>query len=292
MSVFVHDQAEGLRRLLRPDFVRVLALAGARPGVGRATLADNLAAVLARRGRRVLVIDTQSRTPPPDLAPPPQQDLTAVLRGRKRLDDVVTQGSTGVHWLRAGDALATLPGLAAPAQDDVAAQFQQMGQALDVVLIDAAPATRPDSLPFSLAAQALLLAANREAATITETYALMKRLSRDFGQRRFHLVVTRVRSGGEARAIYNNLLATASRYLGAALDLLGHVPADDRVRQAERLGRSVAEAFPDCPAAAAIRLLAEAIEAWPCPDEETGRLDAFFNRLVMTSRLASEHAHL
>ncbi len=291
MAAFVHDQAEGLRRLFRPDVVRVLAVASAVAGVGKATLLVNLAATLARRGRRVLILSERDRPPPTDLVPAPAHDLGAVLAGRRKLDQIVASGPAGVGWLRLGDAVSRLAQLGAADQEALAADFGRLARLWDVVLLDPMPGLRSPSMGLSLAAQERLLVASPAPQSITETYALIKRLVQGFGERRFHLVLNKVRTGAQAEGIYNNLQATVGRYLVARIEWLASVPSDPRVRQAERLGRTLDQTFPDSPAAFAMRGLAEAIEGWPWPDAESGRLETFLNKLVMTSRLTAESAH-
>lgn len=292
MGSLVPDQAEGLRRLLRPDFLRVIALTAAREGVGRTMVLTALAASLAQRGRRVLVVSERHPRIPGDLAPTPRHDLAAVLAGRRTLKEVVTQGDKGVAWLALGDGLSRLPALDAATQESLGAAFAEAMQGMDVLLLDPMPGDRTCSLALQLAAQQQVLVVSPAAEAITQTYALIKRLARGFAQRHFHLVIAKVGAGTQAQAIYNNLAQTAGHHLAVRLDWLGQVPVDAQARQADRLGRSVVEAFPDCPLAAAVRGLAQAIEAWPWPEADTGRPDAFLHRLVMISRLAAENAHL
>lgn len=292
MGPFVHDQAEGLRRLLRPDFLRVVAISAALEGVGRTLVLTALAASLAQRGRRVLVVSERRHRIPSDLAPAPRYDLAAVLRGQRTLQQVVTEGAAGVAWLELGDALARLPALDPSAQENLGTAFAEVAEPMDVLLLDPLPGDRPGSLALQLAAQEQVLVVSCAADAITQTYALIKRLARDFAQRRFHLVVAKSGSGAPAQAIYNNLAQTAGHHLGVRLEWLGEFPLDTQARQADRLGRSVVDAFPDSPTAGAGRLVAEAMDAWPWPDGEAGRPGAFLHRLVMTSRLAAENAHL
>ncbi|MEO1767593.1 MinD/ParA family ATP-binding protein [Thiobacter aerophilum] len=292
MGAFVSDQAEGLRRLLRPDALRVVALAAALEGVGRTTVLYGLAAALAQRGRRILVMSERRHRIPADLAPTPRHDLATVLRGARPLDQAVAHGEQGVAWLELGDALARLPSLDLAGQETLSAAFARMAQDVDVLLLDPLAGGRPASLALQLAAQEQVLVLCGAAEAITQSYALIKRLARGFAQRHFHVVMAKVRAGSQAKAIYNNLAQTAGRHLGVRLEWLGELPMDAQARQADRLGRSVVDAFPDSRAAAASRQLAQAIESWPWPDDGTEKPDAFVHKLVMTSRLAAENAHL
>jgi flagellar biosynthesis protein FlhG len=294
MSPFAHDQAEGLRRLLAPDFVRIVTVASGRPGIGKATAVLNLAAMLAQRGKKVLIIDERPvrGSADPSVFPPVRHDLAAVLRGRKALPEIIVEGPPGIRLLHAHEAMRHLAELDPTAQEKLSAAFGHLAQSVDIVLVDPAPGTGHGSLSLSLAAQELLLLVSGDPRSITDAYALMKRLARDFAQRRFHVVVNKAKGAADAEAIYSNIAEVAGRYLKTRLEYLGHVPLDGQVKQAAKLGQTVIDAFPASPAVGAFRALAERIETWPYPADEAGRLEAFLHKLVITSRLTAEGAHL
>lgn len=293
MSPFAQDQAEGLRRLLAPDFVRVVTVASGRSGIGKTATVLNLAVVLAQRGKKVLIIDERPARKPaaPSPFPSPHHDLAAVIRGRKTLPEIIVEGPDGVRLLRAREGMRRLAELDAPAQEALSHAFGQLAQSVDIVLADPAPGAGQTSLSLSLAAQELLLLVSSDPQSITDAYAFMKRLARDFAHRRFHVVVNKSRSSADAEAIYSNIAEAASRYLKIQLEYLGHVPLAEGVRQSVKLGKSVIDAFPSDAAVAAFRSLAERIDAWPYPTDDAGRLETFFHKLMITSRLTAEGAH-
>jgi flagellar biosynthesis protein FlhG len=294
VAAFASDQAEGLRRLLSSDFVRVVTVASGRPRIGKTTTVLNLAAALARRGRKVLIFDEQPRRPQLEhaLTPAPRHDLLAVVHKKKAIEECVVAGPPGVHLLPAHEAMRALPNSTAAQQETLAAAFRKLAQSVDVLLVDPSPGTSDASVSLALAAQELLLLTTRDATAITDAYALIKRLARNFAHRRFHVVVNKTRGGEDAEAIYNNIAQTAGHYLDVRLAYLGHVPADDQARQAAKLGQAVVDAYPASPSSLAFRALAERIDLWPYPTDDTGRIETFLNKLLITSRLTAEDAHL
>jgi flagellar biosynthesis protein FlhG len=79
----VADQAEGLRKLLGRDFVRILTLTSSKEGVGKTTAVLNLAVALSKAGKNVLVLDEN-----------PGRGLAAMLgiEGAHDLLDVANHG--------------------------------------------------------------------------------------------------------------------------------------------------------------------------------------------------------
>jgi flagellar biosynthesis protein FlhG len=293
VAAFVSDQAEGLRRLLSPGFVRILTLASPRPRLGKSTVVLNLAAAMARRGRRVLVLDEHAPSAQLQgtLRSSPQHDLLAAVQGKAPLEACVGSGPAGVQFVCAHDAIRRLPSLHSEEQSALADAMRQLAHSADVLLVDPAPGTSDSSISLSLAAQELLLLTTQDTQSITDTYALIKRLAQNFAHRRFHVLVNKAKASAQAEGIYNNMAQAAARYLGVQLAYLGHLPAEEQMRRATRLEQAVVDAYPDSASAQAFRTLAERIDLWPYPADDTGRVDNFLHKLLITSRLTAENAH-
>ncbi|PVV10911.1 MAG: cobyrinic acid a,c-diamide synthase, partial [gamma proteobacterium symbiont of Ctena orbiculata] len=57
MSEHIEDQATGLRRMINPEPVRVIAITGGKGGVGKTNISANLGVAFAEIGRRVMLLD-------------------------------------------------------------------------------------------------------------------------------------------------------------------------------------------------------------------------------------------
>jgi flagellar biosynthesis protein FlhG len=84
----MRDQADGLRRLLAKDFLRIVTVTSGRNRVGKTSAVINLAAALARAGRDVLVIDenTNANNLSGSLGLRARYDLLDVIRGSRQLE--------------------------------------------------------------------------------------------------------------------------------------------------------------------------------------------------------------
>lgn len=289
MADIVHDQAEGLRRLLAGDFVRIVTVTGGKAGVGKTSLVVNLAAALARRGKKVMVLDEQQGQDGVvgRLGLTPRFDLMDVANREKTLEEVMLSGPEGVFVVPAGRAMEALPSLDAAGQSWLIRAFGNLADPPDVLLVDAASGIAGHMLPPSLAAQELIVAVSPQSISITDSYALIKVLRLGFARQRFHILVNRVQDDEEALRIFNNLAEVAGRFLDVSLEFMGCVPEDVSLRQANRLGRPVVDVFPQSASASAVRGLAETVERWPSPNGDHARLDGFMQRLIQSSRIAA-----
>ncbi len=294
MAEIVADQAEGLRRLLNRDFIRVVTVTGGGRGAGRTSVAVNLATSLAQRGKNVIVLDEQSGATNAlhHFGLEARHDLLDVIRHKKTLEDVLVRGAEGVGVLPAARGVKALPGLSPEEQAWLVDAFNQLSGFVDVVVIDAVSGIADHALSLSLAAQEVMVVLTPEPAAITDAYALIKVLYREYGKQNFRILVNKVRDPAVADAVYENFVQVARRFLGVKPDRMGDIPQDEALRQAARLGRPVVEAFPASEAAAAFRRLADGVDGLPFPREGDHRLDGFMRKLIQTSRLTAEDSRV
>lgn len=288
----MHDQAEGLRRLLSGDFVRIVTLTSGKRGVGKTCALINLAAALAKRGKRVMILDEHQgeQSVVGMLGLTPYYDLTNVVRRERSLEQVMLSGPEDIMVVPAGKSVQALANLAPADQEYLVRSFAQLAETVDVVLVDAQAGVASHLLPPSLAAQELVVVVEPRPASLTDAYALIKVLNQGFARRNFHILVNKAGGAEEGMAIFNNMAEVASRFLKVTLDYMGYVPIEDRMRRAAQLGRSVVDAFPATAAAQAFRALAEVVEEWPHPSGEQGQLEVFMQRLIQSSRATASES--
>jgi flagellar biosynthesis protein FlhG len=279
----IHDQAEGLRRLLVQDFARIVTVISGHAGTGKTTTVINLAAFLADNGKNVLIIDenVSANNLSATLGLSAHRDLLDVIRRDKTLDQVIITHGEGLHILPAGRGMRVLDKLSGGDQTHLIGCFARLAQPMDVVLIDAAPGRSSRLLPLNFAGHELLVVVSPEPASITSAYALIKHNnSQRHDKQRFHILVNKANTEAEAQTIFDNMANAATRYLGVSLDFLGFIPPDGKLC----LGRAVAEAFPNAVSAAAFRSAAESLTNWPSQEGDSRRLERFMQCLLQSNQ--------
>ena len=282
------DQAAGLRRLFGRQQTRIVTFAAGSVGVGKSTLVANLAATLARQGKEVLIFDESTRNSVASyygaLA---RHDLLQVINREKSLADVLLTVAPGVRVLPAAKAVKRLGHLNAQQQDALLQAITGMERSADVILVDASLDHPLGFSPLGLAAHDTVIVISASGASITDAYALIKKVSLGYARRDFRILVSRARTADEAGAIYRNIAQlTHSRQL-ARLEYAGLVPLDEQLRQSSRLAQPVVSLFPDAPAAKAYRKVASDLLGWPLPGEAGGGaagLEQFVQQLLHLSQ--------
>ncbi|PTR16443.1 flagellar biosynthesis protein FlhG [Nitrosospira sp. Nsp2] len=289
MAEHIHDQADGLRRLLMQDFVRVVTVTSGGAAAGKTTTVIGLAVALARDGKKVLVIDENvgARNICATLGLNAHRDLLDVIRRDKALDAVIVTAREGIRVLPAGRGMRVLEKLGADDKTHLIDAFAGIDPSVDVVLIDAAPGSDSRALPLALPSHEIVMVLPPEPASITAAYALIKHISSHHeSKRRYHVLFNKTELEADARKIFENMESAAKRYLSVTLHLLGFVPYDGK----HCLGRGLAEVHPNSPSAGVFRLAAESLAHWPCQDGEGPGLERFMQCLLQGNQGGRQNA--
>ena len=135
------------------------------------------------------------------------------------------------------------------------------------------------SRSFVRAAQEVLLVVCDEPTSITDAYALIKLLNRDYGMNRFRVLANMARASGRAQPV-----CQADQ---GHRPFPGCRPAVRRRRALRRVrAQGGAEAacrvrsFPRSKCALAFKAIAQKVDSWPLPANPRGHLEFFVERLV------------
>lgn len=251
MASFDFDQAEGLRRMLQGPRPRIVTFLSASPEDDKGAMLVNLGASLAQLGNEVLIVDACERDygVARRLGLSRAATLASVARQECGLNQVL-------HGVPQGFSVASL-GSAAGATDArrLAKTFDVLVKQAGIVMVDGElDADGEFPLPL-MASSEIVVQVGTSATSITNAYALIKRLSQQLGRRPFGILVTGA-TEAEAKVVYDNMSTAATRYLAINLSSMGSVPADEYLHRAARLGRAVVDAFPLAGASVAFRRLA------------------------------------
>ena len=262
--------------------VQVIAVTGGTGGVGKTTVAVNLAASLASRGKEVMLLDGDLGLANVDvfLGLTPRLTLADVLAGSCSLQEVVLDAPQGFKVVPAASGITQLAELDPMTHLGLVRAFGDLAMRLDVMVVDTAPGIAGSVLQFSQAAQQVLVVICDEPASLTDAYALIKILSRDHGVTKFRVLANQSRGRGLGQALFQRFERVASRFLSVELDYVGEIPEDAFLRRSIREQRPVVTAYPSCPSAMALKTLALRADMWPVAEGPRGNVEFFVERLI------------
>jgi flagellar biosynthesis protein FlhG len=262
--------------------VQVIAVTGGKGGVGKTSVSINLAVALAGIGRRVALLDADLGLANIDvlLGLNAKHNLEDVLSGQCSLRDIMLTGPGGIRIIPASSGTQHMAQLGPLEHAGLIHAFSEISDQIDVLLIDTAAGIADSVVNFVRAAQEALVVVCDEPSSITDAYALIKLLNRDYGLARFRVLANMTRTAQEGQNLFNKLTQVSDRFLDATLQFVGSVPFDDTMRKAIQRQRAVVEMAPRSKAALAFAALAEKVDKWPLPSSPRGHLEFFVERLV------------
>jgi flagellar biosynthesis protein FlhG len=277
LSVIHNTRLDGLAQP-----VQVIAITGGKGGVGKTSVAVNLAVALAQRNRRVVLLDGDLGLANADvfLGLSPRYTLAHVISGERTLDEILVEAPQGFHLIPAAAGAADLAQLGAAEHLGLVRAFSALATRLDVMIVDTAAGLSHSVMQFSQAAQHVMVVICDEPASITDAYALIKVLSRQHGVQRFRVLANQIRTPAGGRELFQRFERVAARFLDVTLEYAGEIPDDDCLRRSVRGQRPVLDEYPGSPAARAFKKLAAHADTWPVPAGPRGNIEFFVERLV------------
>lgn len=240
-----------------------LCISSGKGGVGKTSLAVNLAFALFHRGERVLIVDGDL-----GLA---NVDVMLGISAKQTIQDVIERGGDPMESIVYPDPnLGVLPAssgvphmvsLGPEEQDQIGDILSGFFSSFSCIVIDTAAGIGSSVLWFNAFAQHNVVLLNADPTSLTDVYALVKVLSGEYGQKRFHVLLNGVSSKREARQTYESLANAAKKFLSLDLSYFGAIPKDDAVQNGVRRQMPFVLGAPKSSAALAVHGIAKKVLA-------------------------------
>jgi flagellar biosynthesis protein FlhG len=282
------DQADGLRRMVKPRPVKVIAVTGGKGGIGKTSVSVNLAIKLARQNRNVMLLDADFGLANVDvlLGLDSRQNLSHVISGESSLEEVIADGPAGLKIVPAASGNNSMLNLSTVEHGALIRAFSELTHDVDVLLVDTAAGLSESVVTYTRAAHEVIVVVCDEPASLTDAYALIKVLHRYHGVYRFHILANMTGSAYDGRKLFGKLSKVAQRFLDVGLSYMGAIPQDEYLRKAVQRQQAVVEAFPRSSSAIAFGKLANKADEWPVPETATGQMEFFVERLIQSKSVA------
>lgn len=284
------DQAEALRRMAHEETVgpkaRVITIASGKGGVGKTTLAVNLAICLSRLQLRTGLLDADLGLANIDivLGIHPTYHLGHVLSGEKRLEQIVTPGPEGVHVFAGGSGIYELANLSQWLLQRFIRDIESLDTRLDLLVLDTGAGISRNVMSFVLASHEVVVVTTPDLTAITDAYRLIKLAMANNPAVNVRVVVNMVRDENQAQHVMRSLTSVVRQFLteDVPVELIGYIPVDPTVSKALAEQTPLVLGYPNCKAAIAINDIAHTLIARR--PAAAGGIGGLFQRLATTMR--------
>ena len=245
----------------KKKFLKTIAVASGKVGVGKTTVAANLAIAMNRLGRKVMLMD-------PDLGLrkvavllhlPPKDHMQHLLNKGLSLKDNRGEGPEDIRVLSKGHR---------PREHTAFTELQRLNLLdaldgctgdIDVLIIDTVSGISENIAFFCSAAQEIIIVTSPDHTSIADAAALIKVLYHEYQEKQFHVLVNLTTNAEEAVDVFRRLSLATEPCPSISLDYLGYIPLDEAVTAAVQAQRTFVDLYPRCQASRGIIQLARTI---------------------------------
>lgn len=241
---------------------RIVAITGGKGGVGKTSVAVNLALSFARRGQKVLLLDgdTDLANVSILLGQYPSKTLEQVLAGQCTFDDVIMKADFGLHVIPGASGVERCMDLGRDEAFPVLRDLATLEKRYDLILIDTASGLQPTALHMVATAMLACVIITPDPASLTDAFSLLRVLQRRGYKRTPGVIVNMARGASQAREVYRRFSGAVRRHLAMDVDYLGAVWRDETLRHSVEVQRPVATLAETDPSCRQFLTLAEMLE--------------------------------
>ncbi|MEW6569706.1 MAG: MinD/ParA family protein [Nitrospirota bacterium] len=267
----------------KKKYVKTIAVASGKGGVGKTNMVANLAIAIKKLGKKVLIMDADLGLSSIDvlLHLAPMYTIQHVIDGEMRLKDILIDGPQGIKILPASSGVQELTALNEFQRLRILEEFDSFDNDVEVLLIDTAPGISENVAFFCIAAQEIIIVTSPEPTALTDAYALIKVLFTRYQEKKFFVLVNLAKNSEEGFEVFRRLSLAAEKFLHISLDYLGYIPYDADVARAVKAQKAFVEAYPD--SLASRQILEIASKVLSPRGEVKGTLQFFIGNLLLAS---------
>lgn len=231
------DQAQVLRIMARKQKskqTKIITVTSGKGGVGKSSVVINLAISLKRRGRKVLVIDTDFGFSNIDvmLGVKTKYDLMSVVSHNKDIREIIEVGHEGVQFISGGSGVYELTKLSEQEVMNVVDSIKGLENIADTIIFDTGAGVSDNILRLITASDETILVTTPEPTAIVDAYALVKIISEEGISPNLSLVVNQADSPKDAQMASEGLTKIVKKNFDIDINKLGFITRDISMHRA------------------------------------------------------------
>lgn len=256
------DQAQKLRQMTKKEHIegiktRIITITSGKGGVGKSNVVVNLAILLQKLGKKVMIFDADIGMGNDDVLMGflPKYNIFDIIFNNKSIDEVLINGPYGVKLLAGGSGLSKMGDLAKEEIEKIVVELGKVVD-LDYIIMDTGAGINRSVLGFVACCEELIIVTTPEPTSLTDAYCLLKAVNHFNLQTKAKIIINRVNDEKEGELTYNKFNKAVTSFLKITLEYLGCVNEDKKLVQAVKAQQPLVIVYPNCEAAKSLEIIA------------------------------------
>ncbi len=205
---------------------KFITVTSGKGGVGKTAFIINYAISLARKGKKVALLDADLGMANVDvlLKLCPRYNLVDVIDGSRKLSSILIDGPEGIKFVPGGSGIQGLSNLSSLQFNRIISGFEYLEKNFDYVLIDTGAGLSTNITNFIFSSDETIIMTTPEPHAITDAYSIIKVILDSNRNVKLALLINRCESSNEGKFVSDKIINVVKRFLDYNLTSIGFLP--------------------------------------------------------------------
>ena len=212
-----------------------IAITSGKGGVGKTTISVNLSIAFKKLSNNVLLLDTDLGMANSHvlLGVNPEYDLSNVINGQKKIEEIVVNTNTGVHLISGGSSASDLLNLSNSKRFHVLNEIDNYVQNYEKIklIVDVAAGAEDNAVIFANACGRVVVVIVGEPTSFMDSYALIKTINQKSSFKNFCILVNQAENAMTANGLFKKFQQITSKFLDIKLHYVGFIEQSKKIRE-------------------------------------------------------------
>jgi len=203
-----------------------VAISGGKGGVGKTLIATNLAVLLAKLGKRTLLVDADFGMANANvmLGVNPKKSIESILDGTATVDEVTCNVMDKLDIIAGGTGESSLLDLDQSERGNVIRNLTNTKGSYDYHIVDTSAGASKSSVDFCASCDKLLVVIVGEPTSFLDAYSLIKVAHLDYGLDNFGIIVNQASNETQGLRLFKKFGEITDKFITVNQNYIGYVP--------------------------------------------------------------------
>ena len=203
-----------------------VAISGGKGGVGKTLIATNLAVLLAKLGKRTLLVDADFGIANANVmfGVNPKKSIESILDGTATVDEVTCNVMDKLDIIAGGTGESSLLDLDQSERGNVIRNLTNTKGSYDYHIVDTSAGASKSSVDFCASCDKLLVVIVGEPTSFLDAYSLIKVAHLDYGLDNFGIIVNQASNETQGLRLFKKFGEITDKFITVNQNYIGYVP--------------------------------------------------------------------